>query len=147
MRYLGQFHEVELPITEAELNSGVLQSIVQDFHKKHEELYAYSERDSQTEMINLRLAAFGNVIPPARKVRTEAAMMDAERYIKGQRPVYFEDKQGFVPTFIYDGDAMIIGNIVEGPAIIEQETTSIVVPPDWRLDVTEYGDFLMTYQA
>jgi len=42
---------------------------------------------------------------------------------------------------------MIVGNIVEGPAIIEQITTSIVVPPGWRLDVTDYGDFLMTYQA
>ena len=147
MRYLGQFHEVELPITEADLTPEVLAVVVEDFHKKHEELYAYSEQESSTEMINLRLAVFGNVVPPARKVRDESAMMDAERYIKGQRAVFFEEKMGFVPTFVYDGDAMIVGNIVEGPAIIEQITTSIVVPPGWRLDVTDYGDFLMTYQA
>jgi len=38
-----------------------------------------------------------------------------------------------------------VGNIVLGPAVIEQTTTTIVVPPDWRLDVTEYEDYLMTY--
>lgn len=147
MRYLGQFHEVELPITEADLTPEIMREIVEDFHRKHEELYAYSERDSETEIINLRLACFGNVVPPARKAREEAPMLDAERYIKGQRPVFFEEKMGFVPTFIYDGDAMQVGNIVMGPAIIEQTTTTIVVPPDWRLDVTEYDDYLMTFQG
>ncbi len=97
-------------------------------------------------MINLRLAVFGNVVPPARKARDEAAMLDAERYIKGQRPVFFEEKMGFVSTFIYDGDAMQVGNIVVGPAIVEQ-TTTIVVPPGWRLDVTEYGDYVMALHA
>lgn len=147
MRYLGQFHEVELPITEADLTPEIMREIVEDFHRKHEELYAYSERDSETEIINLRLACFGNVVPPTRKAREEAPMLDAERYIKGQRPVFFEEKMGFVPTFIYDGDAMQVGNIVMGPAIIEQTTTTIVVPPDWRLDVTDYGDYLMTFQG
>jgi len=69
--------------------------------------------------------------------------MDASRHIKGQRDVYFEEKYGFVPTFVYDGDAMEVGNILEGPAIIEQSTTTIVVPPGARVDVTEYGDYLM----
>jgi N-methylhydantoinase A len=143
MRYLGQFHEVELPISEAVLNAEEVAHIVGDFHKKHEELYAYSEPESETEWINLRLATFGRVVPPARKARTETATMDASRHIKGQRDVYFEEKFGFVPTFIYDGDAMEVGNILEGPAIIEQSTTTIVVPPGARVDVTEYGDYLM----
>jgi N-methylhydantoinase A len=144
MRYLGQFHEVELPISEAELNQDEVAQIVRDFHKKHEELYAYSEPESATEMINLRMATFGKVVPPARKTHSGGAVMDASRHIKGKRDVYFEEKFGFVPTFIYVGDDMEVGNIVEGPAIIEQSTTTIVVPPGARLDVTEYGDYLMT---
>jgi N-methylhydantoinase A len=144
MRYLGQFHEVELPISEAVLSREEIAGIVNDFHKKHEELYAYSEPESATEMINLRLAAFGKVVPPARKTQSTPSVMDASGHIKGKRDVYFEEKFGFVPTFIYDGDNMDVGNIIEGPAIIEQSTTTIVVPPGARLDVTEYGDYLMT---
>jgi N-methylhydantoinase A len=144
MRYMGQFHEVELPISEALLSKEELEFVVRDFHKKHEELYAYSEPDSQTEMINLRLAAFGKVVPPARKTRDGKESMDASRFVIGQRKVYFEEKFGFVRTFVYDGDALEVGNIIEGPAIVEQSTTTLVVPPDARLDVTEYGDFVMT---
>jgi N-methylhydantoinase A/oxoprolinase/acetone carboxylase beta subunit len=38
---------------------------------------------------------------------------------------------------------MTAGNIVDGPAVIEQRTTTVVVPPDARLEVTGYGDYLM----
>ncbi len=141
MRYKGQFHEVELPITEAELTDEGIESIVADFHKKHEELYAY--RDIvETEMINLRLAACGKVVTPSRKAIVEKSS-DAAKYVKDKRDVYFEKKFGFVPTTIYDGDNMVAGNIVEGPAIIEQKTTTVVVPPMARLEVTEYGDYLV----
>jgi len=141
MRYKGQFHEVELPITEAELTDESIESIVEDFHQKHEELYAY--RDIvETEMINLRLAAYGKVVTPSRKAIVEKSS-DAAKYVKGKRDVYFEKKFGFVSTTIYDGDNMVAGNIVEGPAIIEQKTTTVVVPPMARLEVTEYGDYLV----
>ena len=141
MRYKGQFHEVELPISEAKLSDEGIDHIVEDFHKKHEELYAY--RDVvETEMINLRLAAYGKVVTPARKTMKEKSA-DAAGFVKEKRDVYFEEKYGFVPTKIYDGDTMVAGNIVDGPAIIEQRTTTVVVPPDARLEVTEYGDYLM----
>lgn len=141
MRYKGQFHEVELPITEANISDEAINHFVEDFHQKHEELYAY--RDVvETELINLRLAAYGRVVKPVRKTMLQKSA-DASKYVKGSRDVFFEEKVGFVPTMIYDGDQMEAGNIVEGPAIIEQRTTTIVVPPDARLEVTEYGDYLM----
>jgi N-methylhydantoinase A len=141
MRYKGQFHEVELPISEADLSDEGIKHIIEDFHKKHEELYAY--RDVvETEMINLRMAAYGKVVTPSRKAMIEKSA-DTSNYIKGKRDVYFEKKYGFVPTMIYDGDSMDAGNIVEGPAIIEQKTTTIVVPPQSKLEVTKYGDYLM----
>ena len=141
MRYKGQFHEVELPITEANISDEAINHFVEDFHQKHEELYAY--RDVvETELINLRLAAYGRVVKPVRKTMLQKSA-DASKYVKGNRDVFFEEKVGFVPTMIYDGDQMEAGNIVEGPAIIEQRTTTILVPPDARLEVTEYGDYLM----
>ena len=38
---------------------------------------------------------------------------------------------------------MRYGNLVEGPAVIEQKTTALVVPPGFTLEVAKYGDFLM----
>ncbi|UCF91378.1 MAG: hydantoinase/oxoprolinase family protein [Desulfobacterales bacterium] len=141
MRYKGQFHEVELPLSEAEQSAEERAQIIEDFHQKHEELYAY--RDVvETETINVRLAACGRVVTPARKAMPIGSG-DARRFIKGKRDVYFARKFGFVPTTIYDGDLMEAGDIVEGPAIVEQKTTTVVVPPDTRLEVTTYGDYYM----
>jgi len=141
MRYKGQFHEVELPISEAELSDEGISKIVEDFHNKHEELYAYKDVVG-TEMINLRVAAYGKVVTPGRQIWKEQSV-DASDSIKGKRDVYFEVKTGFVPATIYNGDTMKAGNRVEGPAVIEQSTTTVVVPPGARLEVTEYGDYLM----
>jgi len=38
---------------------------------------------------------------------------------------------------------MKYGNVVEGPAVIEQVTTMIVVPPGYTIEVGRYGDFIM----
>jgi len=68
MRYKGQFHEVEVPLTTdtGKLTKADLEAMVARFNDMHEDLYAY--RDSvETEMINLRLAAYGTVVTPSRK--------------------------------------------------------------------------------
>jgi N-methylhydantoinase A len=63
--------------------------------------------------------------------------------VKTKRDVYFEDRDSFISTPIYDGDAMEVGNRVKGPAIVEQSTTTIVIPPQAWLEVTSYGDYIM----
>ena len=40
-------------------------------------------------------------------------------------------------------DAMKYGNVINGPAIIEQKITTIVVPPGFTVEVGKYGDFIM----
>ncbi len=143
MRYKGQFHEVGVQVreNEAHFSPEAIASLVERFNNRHEELYAY--RDSvETEIINLRLAAYGKVVKPARKEQ-EFVTRDASKHIKSERNVYFEEQEGFTPTPIYDGDALQIGNMLEGPGIIEQRTTTVVVPPKAWLEVTSYGDYLM----
>lgn len=141
MRYKGQFHEVEVPAPEGTLTSKEMEQVVQEFHQKHEALYAY--RDVvETEIINLRLVAFGKVVKPTRKEQASESS-DASKHLKGKRDVFIEESEGFVSTPIYDGDTMRCGNIVEGPAIVEQRVTTVVIPPGARLEVTKYGDYIM----
>jgi len=143
MRYKGQFHEVEVTMDEDEatLSKEAVESLVKKFNNKHEELYAYRD-DVETEIINLRLAAYGKVVTPMRK-KQDFVTRDAAPHIKGKRDVYFEDRDSFIPTPIYNGDAMEVGNEVKGPAIVEQRTTTIVIPPKAWLEVTSYGDYIM----
>ncbi len=141
IRYKGQFHEVELPLPKGPVNDAMRQYIVNEFHKKHEELYGYND-EVETEIINLRRSCCARVVAPERRTLPHSSP-DSRKFAKGKREVHFEEEFGFVPTTIFDGDQMLPGNIVEGPAIVEQKTTTVVVPPKGRLEVTSYGDYLL----
>ncbi len=141
MRYVGQFHEVEVDVPHGLFGPEQLAEVIEHFHDRHESLYAF--RDIvETEIINVRLAAFGRVVEPSLKGFTYEGK-DASAHLKGKRDVFFEEAGGFISTPIYDGDVMKYGNIVEGPAIIEQVTTTMVVPPGYTIEVGQYGDFIM----
>jgi N-methylhydantoinase A len=141
IRYKGQFHEVEVPIPTDEITEGGISQIVERFHQRHEALYAY--RDTvDTEIMNLRLAAYGQVEKPSRREQV-TMIKDASKHIKRRRDVYLEELGRFTSVPVYDGDNMDAGNVLEGPAIIEQSTTTIVVPPEARLEITSYLDYMM----
>lgn len=57
---------------------------------------------------------------------------------KGLRPVYWRAKGDFLETPIYQRQSLRCGNVVEGPAVIEAEDTTTVVPPGWRLSVDKH---------
>ncbi|MEW6139341.1 MAG: hydantoinase/oxoprolinase family protein [Thermodesulfobacteriota bacterium] len=145
MRYKGQFHEVELPLPKGPLSDAMREYMVNEFHKKHEELYGYNDT-VETEIINLRRSCYGRVVAPERRAMPLSSP-DARKFIKGTREVYFEEEFGFVPTTIFDGDRVQPGNIIDGPAIVEQKTTTVVVPPKARLEVTSFGDYLLRLGA
>jgi N-methylhydantoinase A len=143
MRYKGQYHELEVPVPPGSLIDEIMmEQLIEDFHKMHETLYSYREEDTETEILNLRLAAYGKVRTPDLKEESFAGR-DASNYGKGERKVFFEESGGFVTACIFDGEKMEVGNVVTGPAIVELETTTIVVPPDADLEVTGYGSFLV----
>jgi len=141
MRYIGQFHEVEVEVPDGLLGPEQLAEVINRFHEAHETLYAY--RDVvETEVLNIRLAAFGRVTKPVIPEQPYEGK-NASKHFKGKRDVFFEEAGKFVTTSIYDGDAVMYGNLIEGPAVLEQRTTTVVVPPSFTLEVTKYGDFLM----
>jgi N-methylhydantoinase A len=67
---------------------------------------------------------------------------DPSGALKGKREAYFEESKGFMEATIYDGDKLMHGNILEGPCIIEETMTTVVIPPGYKMRVGEYGDYL-----
>jgi N-methylhydantoinase A len=66
---------------------------------------------------------------------------DPIRALKRKRPVFFKELGGFVETPCYDGDKLQHGNTMTGPAIIEEKTTTLVVPPKARIRVDRFGNY------
>jgi len=149
MRYKGQYHELEVPLpvpesaSEQEIEEVMLGRLVDSFHEMHENLYSYRD-ETETEVLNLRMAACGVVHTPDLQ-EAPFVSREAGAFQKGTRSAYFEEKAGYIDTPVYDGDRMEVGNVVNGPAIVELRTTTIVVPPDGSLEVTPYESFLIEF--
>jgi N-methylhydantoinase A len=142
-RYLGQHHEVPVTIPEGTVTRETLAEVARRFHSAHERLFFYSEPESPLESINVRLTATGS-IPKTPLAPWPAGGADAGGAIKATRPAYFGT---WLDTPIYAGDRLLAGNRIEGPAIIEEVTTTIVVFPGDLAEVDRLGNLVIQVNA
>jgi N-methylhydantoinase A len=143
VRYLGQIHEVEAEVPDGTLTHDSLKAMADAFHDKHETLYSYKEEDSPTEIQSLRMVAFGKLRRPS-PVRQEKATEDVSTALKTKRKVYFEEHGDYIETPVYDELSLKYGHTIEGPAIIEPATTTLLLPPKTKLEVDEFGNYIVS---
>ncbi len=65
------------------------------------------------------------------------------KHLKGIRKIYFRDVRDFIERSIFDGDKLDPGYETSGPAIVEENITTIVIPPNSVLTVTKYGNYFL----
>ena len=87
------------------------------------------------------LKAIGE-IPPVELKRIKRGGTDPSQALKVERDAYFEESKGFVKTKVYDGDKLLAGNVLEGPCIIEERMTNVVIPPTFKMRVGDYGNYV-----
>jgi N-methylhydantoinase A len=145
LRYLGQYHEVTIDVPERMLAASDWDAVREVFHAQHDRLYGYALRAEGTpvELLNVRLSATGTTAkPPAKRERRAAA--SCRHALKGARPVFLPERGGFRQVAVYDGDRLVHGNRLAGPAIIESVNTSIFVPPRYRAEYDALGTCVLT---
>ena len=144
MRYIKQYHEVNVVVTKEEIESGDIKAIESRFHPEHNRLYGYSLEDVGTpvELINIRLTCIGETDKP-RFVEEQYAGEDPSQAYKRHRPVYLPNERRFADAPVFDGFKLKYGNKVEGPAIIEQVNTTTFVTPEYSMVVDKYGSFTL----
>jgi len=148
MRYVKQYHEVNVVVTREEVHKGKLQAIARKFHPEHNRLYGYSleELGTPIEVINLRLTCVGRTDKP-RFRKMKYAGPDPSFAFKKKRRVYLPNKKKFQPVPVFDGDKMKYGNKIEGPAVIEQVNTTTFVSPEFSVLCDAYGSFTMVLKS
>ena len=140
LKVAGQTYELSLPVAGA-LDDAGLARLVAAFGDLYRERYAFFYEGDPIELVNLRLAALG-VPAPIALPEDDGAGADPGRGRKGERPVCF-DGLGFVDTAIYERGRLGAGMTVPGPAIIEEETSSTIVPPGTTAEVAaDHGLFV-----
>jgi N-methylhydantoinase A len=141
LRYFGQFRDVEVPWPNGPINKETIAEGVKAFHKKHREVYGYSDEKYPLEFMSYGLSVIGK-IPRMDIKKIAKGSKDPKAALKGERDAYFEEKNCFVKTRVYEGDKLLSGNVLEGPCIIEEKMTSVVVPPGFKMVVDEYGNYI-----
>ncbi len=145
LRYVGQYHEVNVPAKTDDLMTLVMERIAEDFHAEHNRLYGYDLKREGTdiELVNIRMTAIGKTDKPTFRKEADRGA-DPSMARKGVRSVFIPSEMDFAPVAVYDGDRMGCGNQLKGPAIIEQVNTTIFVPPGYEIECDPYGSFMMS---
>jgi N-methylhydantoinase A/oxoprolinase/acetone carboxylase beta subunit len=78
------------------------------------------------------------------KARKSSSTIPREAVRKG-RDIYWPDLKKKRRTVVYDGERLVSGNSVTGPAIVETSDTTVVVPPGAKLRLDELGNFALTF--
>jgi N-methylhydantoinase A len=123
MRYGEQIFEIDVALDGLDFHStNLMEEVARRFHARHEELFTYSLPDQEPVLVNARAAAIG--VLPALPQEPSAPPSDPAPP-RSHRKVYLGG--AWIETPIYDFDTLAPGQEINGPAIIESETTTVVL--------------------
>ncbi len=134
MRYGEQIFEIQVDLGGVNLQVADLMDRVADrFHRRHEELYAYSAAGQEVVIVNARVAVVGAlpVLPAGAGAAERGSATAATR-----RRVWLGD---WVEVPVHRMDALAVGQEFKGPAIFESATTTVLVREGERVAVTPHG--------
>lgn len=151
MRLSGQFHDIEVPVPAGELTAESGRQIEAAFRSEYERLFHSVLPGYEPMVINWRLRATG----PEPRVRLDRASVsmtgndedagegtvaDSTRALKSRRKAYFPESGGYVSTPVYSRYALREHEEIDGPAIIEEKESTLILNPTDRLRVDWFGN-------
>ncbi|MEM7536519.1 MAG: hydantoinase/oxoprolinase family protein [Chloroflexota bacterium] len=141
-RYTGQMHTVRVPVQESDFVDDDLASLKTRFDAQHELAYAHALPTHAGEMVALRLAARGQT-PKPEMTRLADMTHTVEAATKGQRRVLFSDSTEAVDCPIFDRALLVSNMEIAGPAIIEEATSTTLVPLGLHVTIDVYGHLIL----
>jgi N-methylhydantoinase A len=130
---------VRVPIPRKRYSAEDIEAVNNAFDEWYERLYGKGAGYSRAGRFITSFTVHGTGrIPKPVFAMYEEKGPDASGSLKGKRDAFFRKYNAYVSTNIYDYEKLGAGNVIEGPAIIEAEQTSVVIPPDFRGIVDEY---------
>jgi len=141
LRYQGQEHTVNLPMPGHELKTGDVTKIVDNFNAAHQTQYGHS-MDDPVEIVTLRMRAVG-LLPRPEIPKIGKGTGSADNARKGSRSVYLYEPGKRVDYPVYERSLLLSSDRIEGPAIIEEPSSTTVIHAGDVLTVGEYGELVI----
>lgn len=138
-RYPHQVWELEIELPDSTLEVGDEHSLADRFHQVHEDTYGF-RMDQEVEFLYWRVDATGATADPTEQATPaespHGSLSDARTE---NRVAFFDATETAAPAFRADGLAS--GHRLSGPAFVDGKNTTVVLPPDSNLRVTEHGNY------
>ena len=104
-------------------------------------MFGRFQASGEGEILNRKVAASGRLVLPASVLPTGGASRPPEA--RSVRPVWISEAIGTVPTPVHEGALLRPGHTLDGPAIVDEQTTTLLVGAGQHLRVTAAGNFLI----
>ncbi|GAB2860682.1 hydantoinase/oxoprolinase family protein [Actinoallomurus bryophytorum] len=135
LRYYGQAFEVRVPVGDVDTGE-----VAGRFHDEHERLYGYCHRDDHVEWVNLRVSGVGPIGRPRQAARPPGDG-DPGRARTGTRRVFYDD---WAEVPIYARERLQPGDVLAGPAVIEEFGSTLPLHPGFSARVDGHGNLVVT---
>lgn len=139
IRYRGQSFDVDTPLDPNALVTGAVSHLTKSFHEEHERLFKHTHPSRDIEVLALRVRVRGELprpgaaAPPTKEAGGEIDVGKRKLRFRGKWHEAIQVQQASLPP----------GWRVQGPAVIEQETATTVVPPGFSVSVSPFGDLIL----
>ncbi|MBM4420342.1 MAG: methylhydantoinase, partial [Chloroflexi bacterium] len=137
----GQVFELTVPVPDGTLDARSIEPVREAFAATYRRLYSRHHENGELEVVSWKVTAVG----PRRTVALGAAALAGDA-VKGARPIRIGPGPGVQAT-VYDRYRLAAGAVLEGPALVEERETTIVLPPGGRARVDAHGSIVLDLGA
>ena len=131
--------DIAVDLPRARLDDGaVIEQLIQSFHANHRRIFNVDDPASPIEFLNWT----GRLSIGLPQTQMAAPNRARSGVISASTRMAMFDVDAALPTRVLRGDAIEVGEVIDGPAIIEEATTTLVVPPGSRASLSRYGSFV-----
>ena len=144
-RYQGQGYELRVQAPSGPIDQEFIAGLIAEFHRTHDREYSRHFEDKDVELVNIRLVAVGRIPDLAPPGLPEGGPQPDAGAQTSAREVIFDEggRPLAVSTPHYDRSRLKAGNVIEGPAIVEQADTTTLIPPNLTATVDPCGNLVI----
>jgi N-methylhydantoinase A len=144
LRYAGQGHEIRVDLPAFPAGSGYAAQVTARFEDAYQKKYGYRQAGAQVEAVDWYVVAtVANATKGAHRARSWKGRGSAT-FRRGTRKAYLPEHNGFVDWAVIDRGELPVGEVINGPAIIEEAEATTLLPPGCHASVTPRGHLVIT---
>jgi N-methylhydantoinase A len=139
VRYEHQSYEIELAIDPDWLDAPDTGPIVEAFHRLHNQLYAHADPSGQIELISVHVKVVGTTPKPTTHPLATGSGAAAP---SSSREIHY--RGGRYLAAVYQRSDLLANQTLAGPAVVEQDDATVLIPDGFVGHVDTYGNLVIT---